>query len=226
MNPVWQNIIVTIIAFIYVFSIIAIMNFLVKKGFPQDLSRKIVHIAAGSWLVFWLFYNPSHWTKYLNIAPSFLWTVLLLQKGFFAKDDDKAIKTMTRTGDKKELLKGPLYFTIVMNLFGTIFYGSNLALYAMGFLTWGDGLAPIVGTRFGKHKFKIFNEKSIEGSLTFLVFGIIGTLIFHFIFGVKINYIFLMLCAIISTIIEALSPKDYDNILIPLIILFLYKFYF
>lgn len=226
MNPVFQNIIVTIVAFIYVFGIVGLMDFFVKKEFPQDLSRKVVHLAAGSWLIFWLFYDSSHWTKYLNISPAFLWTLLLLQKGFFAKDDDQAVKTMTRTGDKKELLKGPLYFTIVMNLFGTIFYGSNLALYAMGFLTWGDGLAPVVGSRFGKHKFKILSEKSIEGSFTFLIFGVIGTIIFHLLFGISVNWNFLIVCAFISTITEALSPKDLDNILIPLVILLLYKINF
>lgn len=226
MIPFFQNIIVTVVAFIYVFGIVWVMDFLVKKGFPQDLSRKVVHIAAGSWLIFWLFYDSSHWTKYLNISPAFLWTLLLLQKGFFAKEDDQAVKTMTRTGDRKELLKGPLYFTIVMNLFGTVYYGSNLAFYAMGFLTWGDGLAPVVGSRFGKHKFFILSQKSFEGSTTFLFFGIVGTLIFHLIFGINVDWIFLAICAIISTLIEALSPKDLDNILIPLTILILYKFYY
>lgn len=35
---------------------------------------------------------------------------------------------MTRTGDRRELLKGPLYFTLVMNIMG--------ALLSMGFLGW------------------------------------------------------------------------------------------
>ncbi|MCX7876270.1 MAG: hypothetical protein N2321_08910 [Melioribacteraceae bacterium] len=226
MNPLLQNILVTIFAFIYVFGIVALMDFFVKKGFPQDLSRKVVHIAAGSWLIFWLLYDSSHWTKYLNISPALLWTFLLLQKGFFAKADDQAVKTMTRTGDKKELLKGPLYFTIVMNIFGTLFYGSNLSFYAMGFLTWGDGLAPVIGTRFGKHKFRILSEKSIEGSFAFFIFGIIGTMIFHLIFNIEINWYFLFLCAITSTIIEAISPKDFDNILIPIFITILFLIYF
>lgn len=84
MNPVLQNIIVTIGGLVYVFGVVAIMDFAVKKGFPQDLSRKVVHIAAGSWLIFWPLYNPDHWTKYLNITPALIWTILLLIKGFTA----------------------------------------------------------------------------------------------------------------------------------------------
>jgi phytol kinase len=81
MNPVLNNIIVTVIGIFYVFSVVGIMDFAVKKGFAQDISRKIVHVAAGSWLIFWPLYNQSGWTKYLNITPALIWTILLLIKG-------------------------------------------------------------------------------------------------------------------------------------------------
>jgi len=147
LSPMLFNILITIVSLVYVFGVVALMDLAVRKGFPQDLSRKVVHVAAGSWLIFWLVYDSSHWTKYLNITAAFIWTILLLLKGFTAKQDDQAVKTMTRTGDRKELLRGPLYFTLVMNLLGTVFYSTPFALTAMGFLTWGDGLAPVVGTR-------------------------------------------------------------------------------
>lgn len=222
MNPVLFNIIITVVSLIYVFGIVAIMDFVVKKGFPQDLSRKVVHIAAGSWLVFWLFYDSSHWTKYFNITASFLWTVLLLLKGFTASPDDQAVMTMTRTGDRKELLRGPLYFTLIMNLFGTMFYSTPFALTAMGFLTWGDGLAPIIGTRYGRHSYKVFSKKTIEGSFAFLVFGFFGAYFFNMIFNYQVDLLFLVACAIIVTIVEGFSPKDLDNILIPLTVFFVY----
>ncbi len=222
MNPALHNIIITLASLIYVFGIVAIMDFAVKKGFPQDLSRKVVHIAAGSWLIFWLLYDSTHWTKYLNITSSFLWTILLMLKGFTATPDDKAVKTMTRTGNRKELLRGPLYFTLVMNLFGTMFYSTPYALTAMGFLTWGDGLAPVVGTRYGKHSYKVFSNKTVEGSLAFLVFGLFGAYFFNTIFGFQVDYLFLLSCAIIVTIVEGFSPKDLDNILIPLAVFIVY----
>lgn len=225
MNPVLQNIIVTIGGLIYVFGIVALMDFAVKKGLAQDISRKIVHIAAGSWLIFWPLYNSEHWTKYLNIAPAFIWTVLLLIKGFTAKTNDQAVKTMTRSGDRKELLKGPLYFTLVMNIMGTIFLYSKGAITAMGFLGWGDGLAPVFGKRFGKHKYHFFSDKTVEGSLAFFTFGILGSLLFNFIFYHSVDIGFILTCAVVTTIIEGLSPKDLDNILIPLSSMIVYYFY-
>lgn len=224
MDPIIQNLLVTLLGLVYVFSVVGIMDFAVKKGFPQDISRKIVHISAGSWLIFWPLYDLTHWTKYLNITPAFIWTILLLIKGFTAKPDDKAVKTMTRTGDRRELLKGPLFFTLVMNLMGTLFLYSPVALTSMGFLGWGDGLAPVFGKRFGKLKFTFLSEKSVEGSIAFLIFGLIASILFNYFFFQRVDLMLLFICAGLTTLVEALSPKDMDNILIPLACIVFYYF--
>lgn len=224
MNPILQNILAAIAGLVYVFGVVALMDYAVKKGFSQELSRKVVHIAAGSWLIFWPFFNQSHWTMYLNIIPALLWTILLFIKGFTAKADDQAVKTMTRTGDRKELLRGPLYFTLVMNIMGTIFFYSPSALTAMGFLGWGDGLAPVIGKKYGRHKYKILSEKSFEGSIAFFVFGFLAAVLFNYIFFGHVNLSFIFICAVITTIIEGVSPKDFDNILIPIAVMLIYYF--
>ncbi len=224
---VWiYNSLIMITGLAYVFAIVGIMDFAVKKGFPQDLSRKVVHIAAGSWLIFWPLFDASHWTKYLNIAPAALWTILLLIKGFTAKEDDQAVKTMTRYGDRRELLKGPLYFTIVMNVMGTIFFSTSLALTAMGILGWGDGLAPVFGKKMGKHKYNFVTEKSLEGSIAFFLFGLFGALLFNILFATsEINYVLILICITVTTILEALSPKDLDNLIIPVAVIVLYSIF-
>ncbi|HET54315.1 MAG TPA: phosphatidate cytidylyltransferase [Ignavibacteria bacterium] len=227
MSPLFYNIVITIVGIAYVFTVVGVMDFLVKKkNFPQDISRKIVHIAAGSWLIFWLFFDDSHWSKYFNIAPAFIWTVLLIIKGLTADSNDEAVKTMTRTGDRRELLKGPLYFTLVMCLMGTVYYKTPLALTAMGVLAWGDGLAPIFGKRYGKNKYYIFAEKSLQGSAAFLLLGFLGAVLFNVLFYDSIDFGFILVAVIIATIVEAFSPRDADNILIPLVIIVAYSIYF
>ena len=107
---------------VYINTIIQLMSRLVAKGFPPDLSRKVIHIAAGSWIWVWSLLVPSDgWSYIFNISVAVLWTLLFLQKGFTAKQGDVAVQTMTRTGDPKELLRGPLFFTLVMEFVG-IFY--------------------------------------------------------------------------------------------------------
>jgi len=216
MNPVINNVIVTICGILYVFSVVSIMDYAVKKGFSQDLSRKIVHVAAGSWLIFWPLYDQSDWTKYLNITPAFIWTVLLLIKGFTAGPNDQAVKTMTRTGERKELLQGPLYFSIVMNVMGTLFFYTPLALTSMGLLGWGDGLAPVFGKKYGKHKYKFFTEKSVEGSIAFFTFGFLAAIIFQLLFFHNFELKIILICSVLTTFIEAISPKNLDNVFIPI----------
>lgn len=224
MTPLVQNIVVTFAGLVYVFGVVGVMDIAVKKGFPQDLSRKVVHIAAGSWLIFWPLFDATHWSKYLNIAPAAIWTVLLLIKGFTASANDQAVKTMTRTGDRRELLKGPLYFTLVMNLMGTLFFYNPIAFTAMGILGWGDGLAPVFGRRWGRHKYNLVTEKSFEGSLAFWVFGFIGATLFNYFIGGEINFTLIAAAVFVTTILEALSPKDLDNLIIPLAVILLYYF--
>ncbi|MGB3637202.1 MAG: phosphatidate cytidylyltransferase, partial [Rivularia sp. (in: cyanobacteria)] len=66
MSPLVQNLIVTALTFIYVFGLVAVMNFCVTRfNLPQDISRKLTHIGAGSLIGFLALYNDLHWSKYL-----------------------------------------------------------------------------------------------------------------------------------------------------------------
>jgi dolichol kinase len=84
----------------------------------------------------------------------------------------------------------------------------------------GDAMGEIVGSFWGRHEFKVIgigaiNRKSIEGSLAvFLSTAIVlGGLTLmkgnYFILGLSIS--------IISTLVEAYSPRSTDNFLIPLV---------
>jgi phytol kinase len=40
-------------------------------------------------------------------------------------------------------------------------------------LTWGDGMAEVIGRKFGRHKYTIWGHtRSVEGSLAFIGFGV------------------------------------------------------
>jgi len=214
---VWHNVLVMLLTFAYVFSVPPLMDWLVTNhGLPRDISRKITHICAGSVIVFLPLFRDGDWSHYLNITVFAVWTLLLIQKGLFAADDDQAVKTMTRTGDKRELLKGTLYFVVVAMICGTLYYKLFAGVLAMAVLGWGDGLAPIIGTRMGKMKYKVFCERSVEGSLAFLA-GSLGAGLFFvwLIVPESFDPAKIAMIAVAATVIEAVSPKEVDNILIP-----------
>lgn len=219
--PVWNAVIGIFLPLIYINTIIAIMNKLVDKGFPPDLSRKIIHIAAGSWIWVWPLLDPSDgWSYIFNISVAVLWSILFITKGLKASPDDPAVKTMTRTGDPKELLKGPLFFTLAMEFVGIFLFMKFIGVAIMGYLGWGDGIAPYVGKKWGKHKYKLLGrEKSIEGSIAVFIAGFLGSLLLYLL----VFYSFpslqelykLIVLGIIAVIVEAVSPSDVDNLLIP-----------
>ena len=66
---VWPwNVAAAVVVLVYVKTVIGICDVLVRRSVlkPAD-SRKIVHVAAGSWLLFWNLFDDSHWTWTLNI---------------------------------------------------------------------------------------------------------------------------------------------------------------
>ncbi|MEI7747462.1 MAG: phosphatidate cytidylyltransferase [Chlorobiaceae bacterium] len=218
---VWHNALITLLTFVYVFSVPPLMDYLVTNhSLPRDISRKITHICAGSAIIFLPLFVDGGWSHYLNITVFAVWTVLLVQKGLFAADDDQAVKTMTRTGDKRELLKGTLYFVIVAMICGTIYYKQPAGVLAMAMLGWGDGLAPIIGTRYGKMKYHVLSDKSVEGSLAFLAGSLAAGLFFsHLIVPESFDAGKILIIALIATVVEGVSPKEVDNLTIPLAVI-------
>ncbi|KYC43568.1 phosphatidate cytidylyltransferase [Scytonema hofmannii PCC 7110] len=216
-SPLLGNLLATLLTFVYVFGLLALLNWCVLNfKLPQDISRKITHIGAGSTIGFLPLYNDLHWSKYLNVAVFVLWIFLLVQKGLFANPDDEAVITMTRTGDRRELLRGPLFFVIVATICGTFFYKEFVGIVAMASLGWGDGIAPIVGRRVGRIKYTILSSKTLEGSLSMLVFAFIASVFFVWLVTPnQVNFMRIFLLALVATLIEGCSPKEVDNILIP-----------
>lgn len=220
---VWHNVFIAFLTFVYVFSVPPLMDYLVTKhNLSRDVSRKITHICAGSVIVFLPLFQDGHWSQYLNVSVYVVWALLFIQKGFFAADDDQAIKTMTRTGDKRELLKGTLYFVIVGIICGTIYYKELAGVLAMAVLGWGDGLAPIIGMKLGKMKYKVFCEKTVEGSLAFFIGSLLAGMFFVWlIVPESFNISTILIVALAATAVEGLSPREIDNILIPITVIVL-----
>ena len=217
----WHNVFVAFLTFVYVFSVPPLMDYLVTNhNLSRDISRKITHICAGSLIIFLPLFQDGHWSQYLNVSVYVVWALLFIQKGFFASDDDQVIKTMTRTGDKRELLKGTFYFVIVGIVCGTVYYKQFAGVLAMAILGWGDGLAPIIGAKLGKMKYKAFCEKTIEGSLAFFVGSALAGMFFVWlIIPQAFDLTTILIIALAATIAEGLSPREVDNIFIPITVI-------
>jgi phytol kinase len=135
--------------------------------------------------------------------------------------DKSAVQAMSRTGDPREILRGPLYYGLVFVLITVIFwYNSPTGIVALMLMCGGDGLADILGRRYGKTHIPWNPRKSWIGSLAMFSGGfifssiILGIFISMGIFDSTLIELFptLMIISVLATIVETLPLKDIDNI--------------
>jgi len=118
---------------------------------PQKLSRKLVHTLAGPLFVLcWPLFSDAPYAQYLAAVVPSLNGVRLLLAGTGVVADPRAVSAMTRTGDPKELLRGPLYYVVVLLAVTAVYWrASPVGLVIASLMCGGDGLADIVGRRLG-----------------------------------------------------------------------------
>ena len=97
-------------------------------------------------------------------------------------------------------------------LLALLFYPSPAAAIGIYALAFGDGIASLVGRFFGSHRPEFLLGKSIEGSFACFVAVLFSAYVVSGSFSVA------MIAASTATAVEALPLKDYDNIVIPVIV--------
>lgn len=115
-------------------------------------------------------------------------------------------------------LSGGMYL-ILSALIASIFFSPKVGVIALSIMIVADALAGLIGRKFGKTK--IFENKSLQGSLTFLVVGLIILFTLGYFFNFQIeNYLFGTAGVLLATLAELFEAKlkiD-DNLTIVLII--------
>jgi phytol kinase len=116
---------------------------------------------------------------------------------------------------------GTFFYSVSFGILVAWFWYLQQPQYAaLGILvmTWGDGLAALIGQRFGKHKYKVFDtQKSWEGSLTMMLASfVVSSLILLATQGnIWQTWVISMVVAFIATVLEAFSSLGIDNFTVP-----------
>lgn len=152
----------------------------------------------------------------------------LLIHGLSLANDEGLIKSVTRDGKPEELLRGPLYYVLVLIFCAVIFWReSPVGVVSLAMMCGGDGIADIMGRRFGKLKIPYNQQKSWAGSISMFVFGFfvsMGMLYYYSILGYfhMENWVWTMervaLVSLVATVVESLPVTQVvdDNISVPL----------
>ena len=136
-------------------------------------ARKIMHIGCGPvFLLCWPLYNSSNLISGVlaALAPLSITLVFTLIGLGYIKDET-TVNSMSRSGRRQELLKGPLAYGLSISLLTIFFWRDLTALIPIICLCGGDGFADIIGRRFGKGNTIPWSpRKSFAGSSGF-IFG-------------------------------------------------------
>ncbi|NJN54300.1 MAG: hypothetical protein HC804_05795 [Anaerolineae bacterium] len=162
-----NNLLGFIICLTYVFAIIGLAEGLRRwRGYSSGFTRKVIHIGVGmmSWFLHLLFTNP--WPFVAACAAFMVINLLDWRYGFFAA---------MASSDRSNL--GTVYFPFAAGVVALLLWDQPpLMVAALMPLTWGDGMAPVVGKAYGRHPYTIAaHTRTVEGSLGFLVACLLST---------------------------------------------------
>lgn len=205
-----------------------INDYFAHKGWvSSEISRKIIHIGTGPIFVLcWLLFNDSPITPYLAVLVPLGITAQFALVGSGVIKDPSAVEAMSRTGDRREILRGPLFYGIAFVVLTLLFWRrTTIGMVALMILWGGDSLADIVGKRVGGRKVPWSRKKTFAGSLTMLVGGFLFAVLVVWAFvwqgyfpAPMIDYLIpIGAIALGTTLVESLPFSDIDNLTIPLV---------
>lgn len=218
-----NNFIALIITFALALIFLRSMDFIAHRGWMDGkLSRKIIHIGTGPLFVLcWLLYQDTPNARWLAALVPFAITVQFALIGLGVLKDEASVKAMSRTGDPREILRGPLFYGIMFVVLTLVYWkDSPIGMIALMMMCGGDGIADIVGRRIASPKLPWSREKSIAGTLGVFAGGWIlsGLIIYVYViagvFAAPFSMYLLPITwiALGGALIESLRYKDIDNI--------------
>ncbi len=225
--PDLNDIIVFLIAVGYASLVIIIGDVLKRKAhLDTRFTRKIIHMFAGM-ATFSIPYYTHSWLA-IFVALIFVMILGVANSNRFSG----AFSAMARPEEIEQgLLKGPFIYSISITLLVAFFTLLDLTQYffiaaiPLQIMYFGDGLAAPIGIKYGKHEWIVNGSKrTFEGTLTLVVFGFLGAIFAGWFFGI-FNYgllnwnlllFYSVIAVIIAAILEFISPKGYDNFVLPI----------
>lgn len=170
-----------------------------------EYTRKIMHFLTGlTWFIInHFFINEIH----MIIIPLTFVLINILSYKF------KIFKIVERT-EKNHF--GTIYYAIGILILQTLNYFKPTFIIATSIsviiLTFGDGAASFFGSLFKNNKLKLLFDKSITGFLSFILFSILGILIYTNYYNVFVDINTLVIIVLTGAILELITGGGLDNL--------------
>jgi len=177
----------------------------------SELVRKVVHISTGNIILLaWWLKLPT----WVGIWASVIAGAIALLSFYIP-----FLPGINSVGRKS---LGTFFYAISIGILIAWFWPTQQYQYAaIGILvmTWGDGLAALIGQKYGQHPYEVWGiKKSWEGSLTMALTSYFVSSVI--LFGVQGNiwqtWLIPVAIALVATGLEAFSKLGIDNLTVPL----------
>lgn len=189
------------------------------------LSRKLIHMGTGPIFVLcWLLFPDTPEARYLAAFIPFMITLQFALIGLSVIKDKASVDAMSRNGDPREILRGPLLYGIVFVILTIVYWkDSPIGMVALMLLCGGDGLADVIGQRLSSGALPWSPRKTWAGTLSMFVGGwmfavlILSVYLAAGVFTGSLSDYFgpVTLIALAGTAIESLPFNDIDNLTVP-----------
>lgn len=186
-----------------------------KLKIDAEYSRKFSHIIAAITSILFAYVFDSHIYVLIICGSFFLLLLLTKQKHIFG-----SIENIKRISGGSFLFPAGIYISFIL-----ADPSDNKVLYIIPLLHLGlaDGLAGLLGYRYGKREIKIYKFNLHKTYMGSSVFFLSSVAISYFCLNIlnanvqQIQFIFILYLALISTLTEMFSPWGTDNITVPIV---------
>lgn len=222
MQLVLSDILLLLIVYSYVVLIIKLGEFLKKRGYHPSVTRKLIHLFAGDSIVAIGWFSSVIWPILVPGGLLILLLVLLLYK-----KEQPMIGSMFYSEKGGWHNYGPLYYIAsILILLIPLWERKDVIVASTFVMAWGDGMAALLSERIRVRHAYPWSDRSLEGSLAFLTFGLLGTLfglsILNLSPSVSLSFSDIMFQATIASIVGSIAEiltmgalRAFDNFTVP-----------
>ncbi len=216
----WANLPVMLACYGYIVVLILVAGRIGDHpSVSRGVSRKFLHAMIGN-LPLIMPYFTDRVFPFLVASPFILVTFLVSPyspwPGFAERLS--GLSDITEEGHHTGLILYAVSYSALAMLYGTRPYTVAAGILPMAY---GDSVAAIVGTRYGRHRFRVFEEKSLEGCLSMFAGSMLsllaGMAYFSTVYGFDFQAQLVPVLAVsaVVTLAEAVSPRGFDNVAVP-----------
>ena len=208
-----SGLLVSTVVLLFFFILILITNYLYRHyKWSSEKSRKFIHVSGGILCLSGLPFIKSQW--YVLAVCSIAFIILLVT---FLKKSMPSVHETTRVSYGSVLFPIPIYFCFLASHYENdqLFFFLPVSL-----LSFSDTLAEWGGNKWGHYTLSFFErQKTLAGSICFGIsaFVICFILLFYLTsFSLWLIAGYSLLLMLITTVIELLTLKGFDNISVPI----------